>query len=117
MLPQGPPPGLSPGSGSIPPGLLAALSQAQGPPPPGGPGLGPPDGDPDDSGQGPPSPLAALQMVIQLLPSLMSALPDAKDTQDVARCLLVLTGVQARMMGNGGGGGGQGSGGGSGSGY
>lgn len=48
-----------------------------------------------------PDPLTALQEVIQMLPAVMSALPDPRDTQDVVRALLLLTGVQTRLMGNG----------------
>jgi len=72
---------------------------------------GPDSGGYGQTPQGGIDPLTALQEVIQLLPTLMAALPDPRDTQDVARCLLVLTGIQTRMMqgpGGGGGGGAQG---------
>jgi hypothetical protein len=46
-------------------------------------------------------PLGVLQEVIQMMPHLMSTLPDPRDTQDVARALLILTTIQSRLMGNG----------------
>jgi hypothetical protein len=77
---MGAPPG---GGGGIPPEILAALG--------GGGGQQEPQQNP----------LEVLQDVIQMIPSVMAALPDARDTQDMAKCLQILTGIQTRMMGNG----------------
>lgn len=65
---------------SVPPELLAQIQGMQGQ-------------------QSAPDPLAALQEVIQLMPAVMAALPDPRDTQDIARALLILTGIQSRLMG------------------
>lgn len=64
----------------LPPGLAQILQSGGAPP------------DDDDRGLGP------LQEVLQLLPGVMSALPDPRDTQDVARCIQILTGIQTRLM-------------------
>ena len=76
---QGPPPE-GPGQG-IPPELLAQLGMGGG-----------------EEAEAPPDPLQTLQEVIQMIPSVMAVLPDAKDTQDMAKCLMILTGIQTRMM-------------------
>lgn len=47
-----------------------------------------------------PEGLDALQEAIQILHQLMGVLPDAKDTQVVAKCLQALTGIQQEMMNN-----------------
>ena len=68
----------------------------------GGNGAPPSTGPQDDGG------LGALQEVINLMPKVMSALPDPNDVHDAATCLRVLTGIQKRLM-SGGPGAGQGS--------
>jgi len=54
-------------------------------------------------------PLQVLQECIQSLPGVLAALPDPRDVQDATRALLLLTGIQTRLMQQGqpGGGGGQ----------
>jgi hypothetical protein len=77
---------------AVPPELLAQLG-VQGAPGP--PGLAP--GEPGDGGYGG-DPLSVLQECIQSLPAVIAALPDPRDTQDATRALLLLTGIQTRMM-------------------
>jgi hypothetical protein len=43
-------------------------------------------------------PLATLQQCIQALPAVIAALPDPRDTQDATKALLILTGIQTRLM-------------------
>lgn len=71
----------------LPPELMAAIS--------GGGGGGAPDqgGQPDQE-----SPLDTLQEVIQMIPGLLHALPDPQDVQDASRALLILAGIQTRLM-------------------
>lgn len=85
MQPEMPPElaGLLGGGGGGPPPDLAAILQGGGAPP-----------NEDEGGGG----LDPLQQVIQMLPGVMSSLPDPRDTQDVARCLQILTGIQTRLM-------------------
>jgi hypothetical protein len=85
---------------SVPPELLAQLgvSGAQGPP-----GYAA-DQTGGQGGQGG-DPLTVLQECIQSLPGVIAALPDPRDTQDATRALLLLTGIQTRMMSQQGGGG------------
>lgn len=86
----------------MPPGLEAMLGGG------GGGGGAPPDlasilqggGAPPDQGGG--DGLDELQQIIQMIPAVMSALPDPRDTQDVAKCLQILTGIQTRLMQQGG---------------
>lgn len=48
------------------------------------------------------SPLDVLRQCINAIPAVIHALPDPRDTQDAVRALLLLTGIQTRMMsGNG----------------
>ena len=84
----------------MPPGLEAMMGG-------GGGGGAPPDlasilqgggAPPDQGGGGGPEGLDSLQQIIQMIPAVMSALPDPRDTQDVARCLQILTGIQTRLM-------------------
>lgn len=70
---QGPPPQLPQGG----------ISQMIGQPP-----AAPPDADP----------LVALQEAIDGIHDLMRTLPDPQDVNNVAGCLKILTGIQARMM-------------------
>jgi len=89
---------------SVPPGLLAQLGIA-GTPGDSGPGAGYGYGQDMTAAD----PLATLQQCIQTLPAVIAALPDPRDTQDATRALLLLTGIQTRLMqpqGAGGGGGG-----------
>jgi len=81
----------------VPPELLAQLGVA-GAPGPSGPGAGYGYGQ-DDGAQ---DPLGTLQQCIQSLPGVIAALPDPRDTQDATRALLILTGIQTRMMSQGG---------------
>lgn len=79
---------------SVPPELLAQLGVggAQGPP-----GFA---ADQQPGGySGSTDPLTVLQECIQGLPAVIAALPDPRDTQDATRALLLLTGIQTRMMG------------------
>jgi len=43
-------------------------------------------------------PLQVLQECIQSIPGLLNALPDPRDVQDATRALLLLTGIQTRLM-------------------
>lgn len=52
-----------------------------------------------DSGE---SPLEVLQDCIQGLPRVIAALPDPKDVQDATKAMVLLTGIQVRLMGQGG---------------
>lgn len=78
--------GLMGGGGGGAPPDLASILQGGGAPPDTGGGGGGPEG------------LDSLQQIIQMIPAVMSALPDPRDTQDVARCLQILTGIQTRLM-------------------
>jgi hypothetical protein len=77
---------------AVPPELLAQLG-VQG-------AAGPPGFAADQPGGygGSTDPLTVLQECIQQLPSVIAALPDPRDTQDATRALLLLTGIQTRMM-------------------
>jgi len=87
---------------AVPADLMAALQAQQG-----APAL--PPGLADQGGYTPgQDPLQVLQQCINQLPGVLAALPDPRDVQDATRALLLLTGVQTRMMQGGGqGGGGQ----------
>lgn len=75
----------------LPPELAAALGG-------GGQDAGGGGGDPGAYGGQGGSPLDVLQQCIQSLPGVIQALPDAKDTQEAVKALLLLTGIQTRMM-------------------
>lgn len=72
---QGPPP-------QLPPGGIAQMFGQQ-----------PPDQD-DHS----PDPLSAVQEAIDGIHGLMVTLTDPQEVNNVAGCLKILTGIQARMM-------------------
>ncbi len=55
-------------------------------------GGGQPPSPPDDKG------LSPLQQVINLMPQVMAALPDASHVHEAATCLRVLTGIQKSLM-------------------
>lgn len=82
---------------AVPPELLAQLgvAGAQGPP-----GYAADQGQAGAGGpySGATDPLTVLQECIQGLPGVIAALPDPRDTQDATRALLLLTGIQTRMM-------------------
>lgn len=76
------------GGGQLPPELMAQLGVAGTPGPAAGYGQDMTSSDP----------LSVLQQCIQTLPSVIAALPDPRDTQDATRALLLLTGIQTRLM-------------------
>ena len=77
---------------SVPADLLAALQANQG-----APEL--PPGLADQGGYQPgQDPLQVLQECIQSIPGVLAALPDPRDVQDATRALLLLTGIQTRLM-------------------
>ena len=79
---------------SVPPELLAQLG-VQGAPGP--PGYAADSGGQEAGGYGG-DPLTTLQTCIQQIPGVIAALPDPRDVQDATRALLLLTGIQTRMM-------------------
>lgn len=70
------------GAGAPPPADLAAL-------------LG---GQPQEDSGGQADPLGVLQEAIHSVAAAMTALPDAADTHDVGKALVLLAGVQKRLM-------------------